>query len=73
MMKTMVTVAEATADAAATAGQCSDDREVDDARIDDDDSPDDNEDDQQQQRDNYDEGGGNVILPIPRGDAARED
>ncbi len=35
--------------------------------------PDDNEDDQQQQRDNYDEGGGNVILPIPRGDAARED
>jgi hypothetical protein len=35
--------------------------------------PDNNEDNQQQQRDNYDEGGGNVILPIPRGDAAGED
>ncbi len=35
--------------------------------------PDDNEDNQQQQRDNYDKGGGNVILPTPRGDAARED
>jgi hypothetical protein len=35
--------------------------------------PEDNEDDQQQQRENYDKGGGNVILPIPRGDAARED
>ncbi len=37
--KTMVTVAEAAADAAATAGQRSDDREVDDAHVDDDDSP----------------------------------
>ena len=35
--------------------------------------PHDNEDDQQQQGDNYDKGGSNVILPIPRGDAARED
>ncbi len=33
----------------------------------------DNKDDQQQQRDNYDKGGGNVILLIPRVDAARED
>ena len=30
-------------------------------------------DDQQQQRDNYDKGEGNVILPLPPGDAARED
>ncbi len=37
--KTMVTAAEAAADAAATAGQRSDDREVDNARVDDDNSP----------------------------------
>ncbi len=39
MTKTMVTAAEAAADAATTAGQRSDDQEVDDARVDDDDSP----------------------------------
>ena len=55
------------------AGQGPDDREVDDARVDDDDSPANNKDDQQQQRDNYDKGEGNVILPLPPGDAARED
>jgi hypothetical protein len=38
-MKTMVTAAEAKANAAMTAGQRSDDWEVDDARVDDDDSP----------------------------------
>jgi hypothetical protein len=37
--KTMVTAAEAAADAAAMAGQRSDDREVDDPRVDDDDFP----------------------------------
>jgi hypothetical protein len=73
MTKVMVTAAEAVDNAAATAGQRSDDREVDDACVNNTIPPDNNEDDQQQQCDNYNKGGGNVILPIPRGDAARED